>query len=206
MTTPDKPKRVRRTPKPKPILATPPAPPAVFRPASKYSGTAKVLICVVHCATREQLWLPHTFGKLGANGMPKGYRVSFAPGDTRDFDGEGRPWHGESAALRQWSILPEGMTVEARCAAERERLALVPEYDRAVALVEADAARAQAPVPVLVKGTVVMKRLTKGKSMGLPRAPKGDAQPALFELPPPVRKPRKPRPKKAKPVFAKAAS
>jgi hypothetical protein len=200
--TPDKPKRIRRTPKP--ISTAPTTPPAVFRPASKYSGK-RILIGVVHCATREVFWLPHTFGKLGANGMPKGYRVAFSPGDTRDFDADGRPWHDEVAALRQWSILPEGMTVEARCAAERERLALVPDFEQAVELVEADAQRAKAAVPVLVKGTVVMKRLTKGKSMGLPRAPKGDAQPTLFALPPAIKKPRKPRAKKAKPVFSTAA-
>jgi hypothetical protein len=198
-------KRPRRKPTPS-AFKTSPATPDVFRPASKYSGDARVVLCLVHCATREVLWLPYEAGKLGRNGMPKGYRVTFAPGDSRDFDSEGRPWHGEVAALRQWSILPEGVKVEARCAAERERLGLVPDAARSAELVEADRERSRAAVPVLVKGEVVMRRLTKGKALGLPKAPKGTAQPALFELPPAEPKPRKARPKKAKAPFAKVAS
>lgn len=144
----------------------------------------KGLARVVHCATRESLYLPYVAGKVDPKtGAPKGYRVEFAPGDGREFDAEGRPWHDEKAAMRQWSMVPEGATLEGRATAERERLGLVPDFERAAEAVRVDRARAAEEVPVVnAKGNVVMKK--RSKSLGLPKAKRAAAQVILFDVAP----------------------
>lgn len=135
---------------------------------------------VVHCGTRETKWLRFAAGKRGADKRPKGYRVEFAPGDGREFDGEGRPWHDEKAAMRQWSLVPSGTTPEARASHERERLGMVRDLELARAQVERDRERAErAEVVVNAKGESKMRKRTRG-DMGLPKAPKAAAQLALF--------------------------
>ncbi len=197
-------KRPRRKPTPK--AAAPSAfktpPPAGFYPDIKRPGTTGATIHVVHCSTREELWLPYITGKAGRDGRPKGYRVFFAPGDALEFDADGRVWHGEVAARRLWSLVPHGRPVVERVAAELDRMGLVGDYKLAQWLIAEDKRRATEEVPVVVKGEVVMRK--RRRDFGLPKAEKGTAQPALFELPPAEPKPRKPRPKKPQSSFRRA--
>jgi hypothetical protein len=152
------------------------APP--FRPTVR-GGKA----LVVHAGTRETRWIEGQTGKSGPDGRPKGYRCFFAPGDGREFDSEGRPWHDEKAALRLWSMVPKGMAPEKRAELERARLGLVADIDAARAAVEADRKRADEEVPVAnAKGEVKMKKRTR--SLGLPKEPKGAAQAKLFDVAP----------------------
>ena len=199
-------KRPRRKPTPKApapsAFKTPPAPTvAPFRVSTRQAGAMR-LVHVVHCSTREELWLPFIAGKASSrDARPKGYRVFFAPGDALEFDADGRVWHGEVAARRLWSLVPHGRPVVERVAAELDRMGLVGDYKLATWLIQQDQERAKAEVPVVVKGEVVMRK--RRRDFGLPKAEKGTAQPALFALPAAEPKPRKVRPKKAKAVFAK---
>jgi hypothetical protein len=154
-------------------------PPGAFEP-TLWRGQARV----VHCATRESLWLPYVEGKKDRDGRPRGYRVEFAPGDGRDFDADGRAWHEYPAAMRQWSMVPKGVSAEERASCERARLGLVPDIDAAAEAVKADEARAEAPVEVKnAKGEIKLKKKTRAR-LGLPKAPKAAAQVALFAVPP----------------------
>jgi hypothetical protein len=137
-------------------------------------------VAVVHCSSREVLYLACTAGKKDRDGRPKGYRVEFAPGDGREFDSGGRPWHEERAALRCWSMVPAGVSPAERARQERERLGMVSDLDEARAAVAADRGRAEAAVEVVsVKGETKMKRKPKA-SLGLPKQEKGAAQVALL--------------------------
>lgn len=139
---------------------------------------------VVHCASRQQRWCRYIAGKLDAKTRkPKGYRVEFAPGDGREFDAEGRPWHDERAALRQWSLVPFGATPEQRAKAERERLGMVPDLEAARAALEADKQLDEAQVPVQ-RSNGRIEYVRRPKSLGLPPAPKHAAQVPMFDVPP----------------------
>jgi hypothetical protein len=183
---------------------TAPFAPTVRLPRSLRATDQRPLCLVVHCSSREALYLPYTVGKRDRDKRPKGYRVEFAPGDTCDFDAEGRVYHQELAATRLWSMVPAGQSLEARASAERQRMGCVPSLDLAAWMVEQDRRRAEAQVAVKnAKGETIMKRKTRAL-MGLPPAPKAAAQVALFDVGPAVPKPRKPRAKRTTAPLAKA--